>query len=208
MSIFGIRTSKSSGDIDTLTTHIRDIHKRIRPITDLDKRVSEFQQSVHDSRNTMLEQINTQADRLNQLQDRVRDLTINNRLLRNNVDKIKDTNVITIFAESKGPLVENEVFSFGNGGRQIDTGYVLTRRGQILEMGLVSRRVGGDVTVAISIDGKILPFCETTVHNTLSTYEVFQTPFVVEAGSVIDFVTKTANSTTENTVASLLIELF
>ena len=134
MSIFGIRTSKSSGDIDTLTTHIRDIHKRIRPITDLDKRVSEFQQSVHDSRNTMLEQINTQADRLNQLQDRVRDLTINNRLLRNNVDKIKDTNVITIFAESKGPLVENEVFSFGNGGRQIDTGYVLTRRGQILEM--------------------------------------------------------------------------
>ena len=205
MSIFGIK--KQHGDIDTLTTHVRDLHRRVRPITNLDQRVSEFQQRVHDSRNSMLEQINTQADRFNQLQDRVKDLTINNHLLRSTVDKMKESAIISICAESKGPLVKNEVFSFGNGGRTEQVGFVLTRRGQILEMGLSCRRVGGEMTVGVTVDGNVLPFCETTVDTSTNIHEKFQTPFIIEEGSVINFVCKTGNTTTENTVASLLIEL-
>jgi predicted RNase H-like nuclease (RuvC/YqgF family) len=208
MSIFGRKSQKINGDIETLTMHVRDLHKRVRPVNDLEQRITEFQQRVHDSRNTMLEQINTQTDRYNQLQDRLRDLTINNHLLRNNVENMKDSHVISILAESKGALLENEVFSFGNGGRESGAGYVMMRRGRILGIGLSSKRQSGEVSVSISVNEKILPGCEITLNTTLRKHDNFSTPVIVEAGSLINFVCKTGNATTENTVASLLIELF
>ena len=208
MSIFGIKTHKRNEDLEVLTQHVRDLHKRVRPITDVEQRISEFQQSVHDSRNVLFQQINTQVDRHNELRDRVKELTIDNRLLRNSIDNIKDKLVISIFAESKGVLMENEIFSFGNGGREDGAGYVMMRRGQILGIGLASKRQSGEVTVGISVDEKILPGCEITLHTTPRKHDNFDKPFIVGAGSVINFVCKTANTTTENTVASLLIELF
>ena len=124
----------------------------MRPITDVEQRISEFQQRVHDSRNVLFQQINTQVDRHNQLRDSVQELTINNRLLRNTNDNMKDKLVISIFAESKGALVEDEVLSFGNDGREDGAGYVMMRRGQILGIGLASKRQSGEVTVGISVD--------------------------------------------------------
>ena len=208
MSIFGIKTPKRNDDLTLITQHVRDLHKRVRPIIDVEQRISNFQQNVHDSRNVLFQQINTQVDRHNQLRDSVKELTINNRLLRNSINNLKDKLVISIFAESKGAVVENEVLSFGNGGREDGAGYVMMRRGQILGIGLASKRQSGEVTVGISVDEKILPGCEITLHTTPRKHDNFDKPFIVEAGSVINFVCKTANTTTENTVASLLIELF
>ena len=206
MSIFGIKTHKRNDYLEVLTMHIRDLHKRVKPITDVEQRISEFQQRVHDSRNVLFQQINTQVDRHNQLRDSVKELTISNRLLRNSVENMKDK--ISIFAESKGALVEDEVFSFGNGGRADGAGYVMMRRGRILGMGLASKRQSGEVSVGISVDEKILPDCEITLHTTPRKHDNFDKPFIVNAGSVINFVCKTGNATSENTVASLLIELF
>lgn len=206
MSIFGIKTYNRNDDLKVLTMHVRDLHKRVKPIIDVEQRISEFQQRVHDSRNVLFQQINTHADRHNQLRDRVRELTINNRLLKNSIENMKD--IISIFAESKGALVEDEVFSFGNGGREGGAGYVMMRRGQILGIGLASKRQSGVVSVGISVDEKILTGCEITLHTTPRKHDNFDKPFIVEAGSVINFVCKTGNATTENTVASLLIELF
>ena len=208
MSIFGIKTQKRNDDLEVLTQRVRDLHQRVRPITDVEQRISEFQQNVHESRNVLFQQINTQVDRHNKLRDRVSDLTTNNSLLQNSIENImKQKLVISIFAESKGALVENEVLSFGNGGKKDGTGYVMMRRGQIVGMGLASKRQSGEVTVGISVDEKILAGCEITLYTTPRKHDNFDTPFIVEAGSVIDFVCKTENATTENTVASLLIEL-
>ena len=208
MSIFGIKTQKRSGGLEILTMHVRDLHRRVKPVADLEQRISEFQQRVHDSRKSMWEQINTQTDRHNQLQERLRELTINNRLLQNSVERLKDTSVISIFAESKGAIIENEIFSFGNGGRERRAGYVMMRQGRILGIGLSSKRRSGEVSVGISVNDKILPNCEITLDTTAKKHEIFSTPFIVDAGSVINFVCKKENLTTENTVASLLIELF
>ena len=39
-------------------------------------------------------------------------------------------------------------FSFGNGGREDGAGYVMMRRGQILGIGLASKRQSGEVSVS------------------------------------------------------------
>ena len=206
MSIFGIKTQKKNNDLEVLTQHVRDLHRRVRPITDVEQRISEFQQRVHDSRNVLFQQINAQVNRHNELRDSVKELTINNSLLQNSINNMKD--IISIFAESKGALVENEVFSFGNGGRADGAGYVMMRRGRILGIGLASKRKSGEVAVGISVNEKLLPGCEITLHTTPRKHDNFDTPFIVKPGSVINFVCKTGNATTESTVASMLIELF
>ena len=208
MSIFGIKKQKTSGDIETLTMHVRNLHSRVKPVTDLEQRISEFQQEVHNNRNIMFSQINTQTTRYNGLQEKLKELTINNHLLRNNVDNIKDKLVISIYAESRGALVNDEVFSFGNGGKELGAGFVMMRRGQILGMSLASLREKDIVSVGVSVDEKILPDCKITLNTTPRKHDNFVKPFVVEAGSVINFVCIRGNATTVNTVASLLIELF
>lgn len=75
-------------------------------------------------------------------------------------------------------------------------------------MGLSCRKIGGEITVGVVKNGDIIPFCEITVDTTTSDHIKFEKPFIVEAGDVINFISKTGNSLTENTVASLLIELF
>lgn len=209
MSIFGIKKQKRSDNIETLIMHVRDLHKRVKPISDLEQRISEFQQNVHDNRNIMLNQINTQGDRYNQLQDRVRDLTINNRLLRNSIENMKNKKVITIFAESKGSLTNNKVFSFGNGGREIESGYVMNFQGQILGIALSSKRTNSDdVSVAVAVNGKIQPSYGINLNNLPRKFDNFGTPLIINVQDVINFVAINNNPGCENTVVSLIIELF
>ena len=82
-----MKTHKRNDDLEVLTQHVSDLHRRVRPIIDVEQRISEFQQSVHDSRSVLFQQINT---RHNQLRESVKELTINNRLLRNSIDNISN----------------------------------------------------------------------------------------------------------------------
>lgn len=124
--------------------------------------------------------------------------------IKQKIENLKST--ITISAESKGALQENEVFSFGNGGREIGAGYVVMRTGYITGISLSSDRTAGEVRVGVLVDGVVLRFCEITLHTTPRKHDNFDTPFLVNAGSVINFVSLMTNATTINTVASLLFE--
>ena len=75
-------------------------------------------------------------------------------VLNNKVENFSDKKIITIFAESKGTLQDNEVFSFGYGGKDDGAGYVMNFRGQILGMGVSSKRTNkDDVSVIVAING-------------------------------------------------------
>ena len=113
---------------------------------------------------------------------------------------------ITIGAETKGALTNGKVFSFGNAGREKGVGYVMMRDGYITSIGLSSERVGGEVRVGVLVNGEILNWCEITLHTTSKKHDNFDTPFFVNVGSVINFVSLVGNATAVNTVASLLIE--
>ena len=132
----------------------------------------------------------------------------NNRLLYSKVENIPDKKIISICAESKGTLQNNEVFSFGNGGKEEGVGYVMNFPGQILGIGLSSKRLGGDVSVVVSIDGNHQTGYGITLGSASRGYYNFDKPLKVEAGDAIDFVCKSNNSTCVNTVASMIIELF
>ena len=206
MSIFGTKMRKRNKDIETLTMHVRDLHKRVRPVTDLEERISEFQQKVHDSRSMLLEQINTQSTRYNNLQERLRELTITNRLMQNQIDNFGNKQIISIHAESKGNLLKGEYFSYGNGSRE-NTGYVMTRRGQIIALGLSSVRQKDVISVAVAINGIVMHDYKVTLHTTPRKHDNFERPLIVEAGSMINFVSLEENITSESTVVCALVEI-
>ena len=135
-------------------------------------------------------------------------MNINHRLLYNKVENIPDKNIISIFAESKGALQNGEVFSFGNGGKEEGVGYVMSFPGQILGIGLSSKRLIGDVFVVVSIDGNHQTGYGITLGSASRGYYNFDKPLRVEAGDVISFVCMSNNSTCVHTVASMIIELF
>ena len=136
------------------------------------------------------------------------EMHIDHRLLEKKVEKIPDKNIISICAESKGTLQNNEVFSFGNGGKEAGVGYAMNFPGQILGIGLSSKRLKGDVSVVVSINGNHQTGYGITLNNVLRKHNNFDKPLRVEAGDAIDFVCKSNNSTCVNTVASMIIELF
>ena len=79
---------------------------------------SALKQEIFNMRGQASSQINNLNDRHTGLQNTVREMHINHRLLYNKVENIPDKKIISICAESKGPLQNNEVFSFGNGGER------------------------------------------------------------------------------------------
>lgn len=160
-----------------------------------------LKQEIFNMRSQAFTQINT-------LNDRVRDIHLNHRLLYNKVENTSDKKLISICAESKGPLQKNEVFSFGNGGREVGVGYVMNFPGQILGVGLSSKRTKGDVSVVVSINGNPQAGYGISLNTILRKHDNFATPLKVEAGDAIDFVCQTNNATCVNTVASMIIELF
>ena len=98
---------------------------------------SALKQEIFNMRGQLFPQINELYDGVNKMRD-------DHRLLYNRVEKITDKQIITICAESKGSLQENEVFSFGNGGKEEGVGYIMNFPGQILGIGLSSKREKGD----------------------------------------------------------------
>ena len=138
----------------------------------------------------------------------VREMNIDHRLLYNKVENIPDKKIISICAESKGTLQDNEVFSFGNGGKEAGVGYVMNFPGQILGIGLSSKRLKGDVFVVVSINGNYQTGYGIMLNSALRGHYNFDKPLKVEAGDAIDFICKSNNSTCVNTVVSMIIELY
>ena len=196
MSIFGVK--RKHVDTSSLRQEISDMRgQTLLQINNLNYGHTELQ-NMH----TELQNIHTE------LQNTVREMNINHRLLYNKVANILDKNIISIFAESKGALQNGEVFSFGNGGKEEGVGYVMSFPGQILGIGLSSKRLIGDVFVVVSIDGNHQTGYGITLGSASRGYYNFDKPLRVEAGDVISFVCKSDNSTCVHTVASMIIELF
>ena len=168
----------------------------------------ELKQEIFNMRSRAFTEINTLSDRHKGLQDRVRDMLLNHRLLVNKVDNIPDKKIITICAESKGALQKNKVFSFGNGGKEEEVGYVMNFPGQILGIGVSSKRTKGDVNIIIMVNGKSQAGYDISLNNLLRKHNNFTTPLKVEAGDVINFSSVSSNGSCDNTIASIIIELF
>ena len=130
------------------------------------------------------------------------------RLLYSKVEKIPDKKIISIFAESKGSLQNDEVFSFGNGSKELDAGYAMNFPGQILGIGLSSARLKGALLVVVSINENHRTEYGVMLTDASSAYNNFVKPLKVEAGDIINFVCKNNNSSCVRTVASMIIELF
>lgn len=167
-----------------------------------------LKQEIFNMRNQIFPEISTLNDRHKALQERVRDIYLNHRLLYNKVENIIDKETISIFAEAKGALHNDKVLSFGNGGRDIGVGYVMSFSGQILGIGLASKRTKGDVNVIIAVNGVEQQGYDISLNNLPRKHDNFETPLKVKAGDAIEFVCKNNNHTCENTVASLIIEIF
>ena len=169
---------------------------------------SALKQEIFNMRGQASSQINNLNDRHTELQNTVREMNINHRLLYNKVENIPDKKIISICAESKGTLQDNEVFSFGNGGKEAGVGYVMNFPGQILGIGLSSKRLKGDVFVVVSINGNYQTGYGIMLNSALRGHYNFDKPLKVEAGDAIDFICKSNNSTCVNTVVSMIIELY
>lgn len=116
--------------------------------------------------------------------------------------------IITIFAESKGSLAINEIFSFGNGGKDINTGYVVMYPMKVLGIGVSSSRGSGDINIGVVYNGVEMRGYDITVPENNRSRDIrFDDYFEVLPGRTINFINKKINSTTINTVACLLLKL-
>lgn len=140
------------------------------------------------------------------MQSLVNSLNDKHRLLNKKVMTISDK--ITICAESKGPLQKNEVFSFGNGGREGQVGYITVYPIRILAVGVSSKRKSGELNIGIAINGVEYPGYDITLgENVFNHHVFFDRYFEVLPGKTINFICKNNNSTAVDTVACLMIEI-
>lgn len=121
--------------------------------------------------------------------------------------------LITVWAEERGPLVNNQYeWSFGDGAVGRGTGYIMLANGRILRMGLTCtyRRgtVPEDATVKIVVNGaEKNGYQVRKLGNQLSEVSIFPTPLEVSQGDVIEFISKDTTRTAINSIVNLLIEL-
>ena len=142
------------------------------------------------------------SDFKKKMQSLTNTLNDKHRLLAEKTDKI------TICAESKGPLLKNETFSFGNGGREGKLGYITCYPIRILAIGISSERESGELNIGIAINGVEYPGFDITLNeNVFNHHAFFDKYFEVLPGKTINFICKNNNSTAVNTVASLMIEI-
>ena len=129
--------------------------------------------------------------------------------LEDRVKELKNPkSTITVTAESKGPLTNGEIFSFGNAGKSANTGYVMMKSGRIVGMSLVSDRLRGPAHTQILVNSEGLIGSEIILEDGIKKmHGMYDKPYNVNAGDVINFITFTTNGTTINTVVSVLIEL-
>jgi hypothetical protein len=218
MSIFGFKKNareQNNLNQNNLISRINDLHRRILPLTDLSDRVEQTKEKVDilgvkNNENKVL--VNGLNTKILSLENKNNDDIYNKILpvINNLTEKVETINpIITITAESKGPLIKNEVFSFGNAGRERSVGYVVMRRGYITGISLSSERSSGEVRVGVLIDRWVLEGCEITLNTTPRKHDNFDNDkkFLVNLGSVINFISLGSNETAVNTVASLLFEI-
>ena len=130
-------------------------------------------------------------------------------ILHNRIQNLSDRKIITIFAESKGSMQVDEVFSFGNGGRDRLCGYVLNYPGRILGIGLSTKKLLTTMSVVVCVNTQDqLDYGIDLNENTYKDFKNFDKPLNVKAGSIINFVNKIVCNSCENTIASAVIELF
>ena len=129
--------------------------------------------------------------------------------LEDRVKELKNPkSTITVTAESKGPLTSGEIFSFGNAGKSANTGYVMMKSGSIVSISLVSDRLRGPAHTQILVNSEGLIGSEIILKDGIKKmHGMYDKPYNVNAGDVINFITFTTNGTTINTVVSILIEL-
>ena len=71
MSIFGIRKKRDDND---LTVRVNELHRRVQPLVNIERRFTAFQQEININRGVIISQINAHGDRHKALQDRVKDI--------------------------------------------------------------------------------------------------------------------------------------
>ena len=172
-----------------------------------------LKQEISNMRRQVFPQINDLIDRHTELKSTVREMNINHGLLGKKVENIPDRKIISVCAESKGALKVGEVFSFGNNGKEVGAGYVMSFPGQILGIGLSCAKTGGIsgggiVSVIVSINGIHQTGYGTILLFELKGYDNFDKPLKVEAGDVIEFISMSDSHGCIRTVVSMIIELF
>ena len=124
--------------------------------------------------------------------------------------------VITIWAEERGGLVDDSFeWSFGSnseGRSHGKVGYVMMRKGRILDMSLSSSDRNGfsrtKETVAVTINGNVQAGYDITKEPRYHTaLKRFQPPLELDHGDIINFKTRASSNSHASGVVTLLIEL-
>ena len=134
-----------------------------------------------------------------------------------NVKQLNDRDsksYITIFAEKYGSINTGYAeWGFGGGGMgSIVSGYCMPVNG-VIKIGTISAVRGhnppnSEVRVNLILNGSELRSYSLTIPNSKRKHiTIFQTPLNVAAGDVINFISKTTNSSVTRAIASLLIEI-
>ena len=117
-------------------------------------------------------------------------------------------NYITIVEEYKGALKKFNHFSFGNGCKKENVGYVTILPLKVIGISLSCDRLGnsGEVKVAISINGYIKNDYSLTIYDgETKNNVVFNKPLPVKAGSSLNTVSL-ENSKADCTIVGILLE--
>lgn len=124
--------------------------------------------------------------------------------------------IITMCAEELGPIqMGRHEWSFGDSSAGNNdhrySGYTMAAPGRIIRMSLSSAtRLGqatGPVKVLITVNGEATEYGIIKPEGQLAGYVIFETPLEVRAGSVINFVSKSTNTSAGASNVALLIEL-
>lgn len=120
---------------------------------------------------------------------------------------------ITIWAEENGALNHNHYeWSFGNGGEGNNKyGFCLLVAGKI-KAGSLSATAGNaqaaECAVQVVVNGsEVAGYTLTKPTNTWGRHTTFAVPLVVEAGDILNFRSKTSNSSVTHAIVALLVEL-
>ena len=130
---------------------------------------------------------------------------------KNYVDNRKP--LITVWAEDKGPIAENEYeWSFGNGASGNEgRGYPMSAAGRVLRMGLAATTSGSApaaASVNVVVNGvENASYGVTKPSGQYSGTSTFGTPLELAQGDRVNFRSASTNTRVTTAVVSLLIEL-
>ena len=124
--------------------------------------------------------------------------------------KKQPKNHITIHAEYKGALSKLKHFSFGNGCKKSNVGYVTMLPARIIAMSISCDKPPDlkDVIVAISIDGNVFQDYNVTINGgEINKIARFNKPLNVRAGTSLNIVSLVDVRTTVCTIVGIVMEI-